>query len=498
MESESIPSRYERKKDMFSEREKIILGVIVVLYFLFLFGVSLFISRKIKTYDDYNVAGRTVSIYPLILTFVGTAIGGSTLLGYMENGYRFGMGQQWLNLGTLFTGSLMALFILKRIRKFGEKYNMVTIGDFTALRYGEKARVPTVISILVAYCAITGMQFVAIATILNLTLGLSMIKGILVGWILLTLKTYFGGLKAVIWQDALHGTIQTVGIATLFVIVFIAVGNWGDLSVKAKLSDGSNMLNVFNISIGEIFVYVLTIGGYQFVRQDLWQRFWAAKDIKTATKGYWTSIILSFVIGAFVIMIGVLGNVGLNLKNINPTLVYYEVIGSLLPFPMIIVMIIALLATVISTADSFFIAGASSIVNDIIKPKVKKVTNKKMLLYSRLSVAIVSIIALLLALYIPQLVSLWVAGTAMLVSGLLAPVLFGLFWKRATKEAGVLSMWTGLIVAVIWQIAGHPLGLHPVFIGLPLSIFVLVIVSLFVTSNKSFNLLKKMDRSVGD
>src|SRR5699024_9404151 len=149
---------------------------------------------------------------------------------------------------------------------------------------------------------------------------------------------------------------------------------------------------------------------------------------KTATKGYWTSIILSFVIGAFVIMIGVLGNVGLNLKNINPTLVYYEVIGSLLPFPMIIVMIIALLATVISTADSFFIAGASSIVNDIIKPKVKKVTNKKMLLYSRLSVAIVSIIALLLALYIPQLVSLWVAGTAMLVSGLLAPVLFGLFW----------------------------------------------------------------------
>src|SRR5699024_4207461 len=285
---------------------------------------------------------------------VGTAIGGSTLLGYMENGYRFGMGQQWLNLGTLFTGSLMALFILKRIRKFGEKYNMITIGDFTALRYGEKARVPTVISIVVAYCAITGMQFVAIATILNLTLGLSMIKGILVGWILLTLKTYFGGLKAVIWQDALHGTIQTVRIATLFVIVFIAVGNWGDLSVKAKLSDGSNMLNVFNISIGEIFVYVLTIGGYQFVRQDLWQRFWAAKDIKTATKGYWTSIILSFVIGAFVIMIGVLGNVGLNLKNINPTLVYYEVIGSLLPFPMIIVMIIALLATVISTADSFF------------------------------------------------------------------------------------------------------------------------------------------------
>ncbi|MCG7334998.1 sodium:solute symporter family protein [Sporosarcina sp. ACRSM] len=479
---------------MYSEQERMILGIIVISYFLFLFVVSLLINRSIKTYDDYNVAGRSVSIFPLILTFVGTAIGGATLLGYMANGYSFGQGEQWLNLGTLFAGVLIAFFLVKRLRQLGEKYNMVTIGDFTALRFGEGARIPTVISILVAYCAITGMQFVAIATILNLTIGLSMTTGIVISWILLTLKTYFGGMKSVIWQDAFHGTIQTVGIFILFVVVIIVSGGWSNIQENAALSNAGNNLSLFNISKAEVFIYLFTIGAYQFVRQDLWQRFWAAKDSKTAVKGYWYSIIVAFLTGAVVIVIGVAGRFGLNLENVNPTLIYYEVIGHVFPYSMIIVMVIALLATVISTADSFFMAGASSIVNDVIKPRLRNKDDKKLLFYSRISVLIVSILALLLSLYIPELVNLWVTGTAMLVSGLLAPVLLGLFWKKATRKAGVTSMWVGLLIAVIWQIAGHPFGLHPVFIGLPLSLITIVTISLLSTQPEK-NIITNMGLS---
>jgi Na+/proline symporter len=75
-----------------------------------------------------------------------------------------------------------------------------------------------------------------------------------------------------------------------------------------------------------------------------------------------------------------------------------------------------------------------------------------------------------------------VKGSAMLVSGLLAPVLIGLAWSGVTRFAGVLSMWTGLVVAIVWQLLGHPFGIHPVFIGLPLSIVVLFAVSLLSRS----------------
>ncbi|MGI8316976.1 sodium:solute symporter family protein [Halobacillus mangrovi] len=480
---------------MFSDQQQLILISIVAVYFVFLFGLSLYMNRSVKTYEDYNVAGRSSKLMPLILTFVGTAIGGSILLGYMTNGYRSGMGQQWLAIGFTLTSIVIAIFLLKRIRLLGEKYNMVTLGDFTAMRYGEGARVPTVISILVAYCAITGMQFVAIATILNLTAGISITTGILIGWALLTLKTYFGGLKSVLLQDAIHGTIQTVGIFILFVVVLSMSGDWGAIADRAQTTGGENMLSIFNISPGEFFVYLLTIGGYQFVRQDLWQRFWAAKDLKTAKTGFWSAIVLGFLTAAIIIVIGVLSRFGLQMTEIDPALVYYEVIGAVLPFPMVIVMLIALLATVISCADSFFLAAASSIVNDIIKPRVRNVSDQKMLTYSRGSVVIVSIISALLALYIPQLVTLWITGSAMLVSGLLAPVLFGLFWNRVTKTAGIASMWTGLAISVFWQIAGHPFGLHPVFIGLPVSIITLLVVTL-LTKQESHVMFEELKKTV--
>lgn len=465
---------------MFDSQEKLILGSLVIVYFFILFGISYYINWKsIRTYDDYNVAGRSVSIYPLILTFVGTATGGSTLLGFMENGYRYGMGIQWINIGMLVAGVVLLAFFVRRIRALGERYNMITIADYTVLRFGEGARIPTVLSILVAYSAITGMQFVAIATILNLTIGTSMVVGIFASWIMLTLKTYFGGMKSVIWQDAFHGTLQTIGLVILFVVVIYTAGGWGTVKQNAiNLNEQAHFSFFSSITPKDIFIYLLTIGGYQFVRQDLWQRFWAAKSAKTAMTGYWISIIVAGITGAMVIVIGVVAKYGLWLTDINPMLTYYEVINKVFSFPMVTIMIVALLATVISTADSFFMAGASSIVNDIIKPRMKNPVDSKLLSYSRLSVMLVSIFSLLLSLYIPKLVDLWVTGTAMLVSGLVIPVLVGLYWKGATKRAGVLSMWGGLLLAVVWQFSGHPLGLHPVFVGLPASIILLVAGSL--------------------
>ncbi|WP_373894802.1 sodium:solute symporter [Virgibacillus sp. CBA3643] len=471
---------------MFSGNERIILSVIVVVYFIFLFALALYINRKTKTYEDYNVAGRSVSIFPIILTFIGTGVGGSTLLGYMENGYGLGMGEQWIHISMFFCVIIFASFLLRRIRSLGENHNMVTVGDYTSLRYGSQARIPTVISILFSYCAMTGMQFVAIATILNLTIGLNVTLGIFIGWVLLTFKTYFGGLKTVIWQDVIHGIILTLGFIALFITVMISTGGWDTISENASSVNQENMLSVMNIEPSEIFIYLLTLGVFQFIRQDLWQRVWAAKNVKTAMNGYWVSMIIAVLIGAFAVAIGVFSRFGLRLENIDPVNIYYGVVGDVFPFSLVVVMIIVLLAAVISSADSFLLAGSSSIVNDMIRPNFKYFDNKKMLIYSRVSVLIVSIVSLVLALAIPGLVNLMVTGTAMSVSGLLAPVIFGLFWKKVTKAAGIASMWGGLVTAVIWQISGHPFGLHPIFIGLPLSIAILLIVT-FLTKHNNQN-----------
>lgn len=104
-----------------------------------------------------------------------------------------------------------------------------------------------VIGILFLYCTMTGMQFVAIATILNLTIGLNVTLGIFIGWALLTLKTYFGGLKTVIWQDVIHGTILTLGVILLFLTVLIAAGGWDEISVYVSPVNQENRLRIMNI-----------------------------------------------------------------------------------------------------------------------------------------------------------------------------------------------------------------------------------------------------------
>ncbi|MCT1920339.1 sodium:solute symporter family protein [Brevibacterium luteolum] len=470
---------------MFTDAQNTALAVIVFVYFLFLVVLAAVINRRVKTYEDYSVAGRTVSVFPMILTLIGTAIGGSILLGYMTNGFALGMGQIWLALVAVIPSIILVTVLAKPIRRIGEHHGMVTLGDFTALVYGKHARIPTAISMLFAYCAITGMQFVSIALILNLTTGMDVTIGILVSWVMLTIKTVLGGLKAVVFQDALHGTLQTVGIFALFVVVIIVSGGWDNIQANAKAVDAGQMMNVFNIPPAELAVLFLTVGGYQFVRQDLWQRMWASKTMKVLTVSFWVAIVLQTLIGVAVVLLGVMGRFGLQLTDADPALIYYEIIGAVFPFPLVVIMLIALLATVISTADSFFLAGSSSIVNDIIKPRLADQHSPKLLTYSKLAVLLTSVVALIMALYIPQLIVLWVTGTAMLVSGLLAPVICGLFWKGVTRAGGLAAMWSGLVIAVIWQLTGEPFGWHPVFVGLPVSIVVLIAVSLATQSTNT-------------
>jgi Na+/proline symporter len=463
---------------MFTELEQSVLAIIIGAYFLFLVTISYVINRNVKTYEDYSVAGRSVPLYPMVLTLVGTAIGGSVLLGFMTKGYQLGMGQIWLLIVILIPSVIMALFMIRPIREMGSRRQLITIGDFTSEIYGPKARFPTALSILVAYCAITGMQFVSVAMILKLTVGLDMTQGILLSAVLLTVKVYLGGLKSVVFQDAIHGTVQTIGVFVLFFVVLMVSGGWDTIASHAREVGSADQLSWLNIPPTQIAVALLTLGAYQFVRQDLWQRIWAAKSMSTIQVGFWTAITLQTIIGFAIVAIGVMARYGLQLETEDPALIYYQTVAAVFPFPLVVIMVLAVLATVISCADSFFLAGSASIVNDIIRPMLHEPDTRRLLIYSKLSVAITAAIATLLALYIPHLVTLWVVGTAMLVSGILAPVLFGLFWSRVTPIAGVTSMWAGLVIAVVWQLLSHPWGVHPVFIGLPVSVILMVGITL--------------------
>lgn len=458
---------------MFNADERQLLAWVVVLCALFLLGLSYYFFRRIKTYDDYNVAGRSAGTFPLICTLVGTAVGGSTMLGFMSRGFQMGVGQVWLPGAITIAGVLLLLFFVRRIRAYGARHHMVTLADFMVLKYGQGARLPTLLSILCAYAAITGMQFVAIATILHLVFGIALTYGILVAWFVLTVKTWLGGLKAVIWSDAILGTLQTLGVFFLLAVTYHLAAGWDQIVQNAQAMEQESALGIGSIALPELGIYLLTIGGYQFVRQDLWQRFWAARDARAAFSSYAVAVVFTLLIGAAAVMIGVFANFGMQLELDNPDLVFYAVLKAAFPLPLIALMIVVLLSTVVSCADSFFIAGASSIANDIIRPRLAAPDDRRLLKLSRLSVIAMSLISLGLALYAPRLVTIWILGSAMLVCGVAVPALAALLFENLDRRAAIASMWAGLVAAVVWQALGQPFGVHPVFVGLPLALVLL-------------------------
>ena len=409
----------------------------------------------------------------MTLTLVGTAIGGSILLGYMTSGYELGMGQIWLGLVAVVPSVIIVTVLATPIRRLGARYGMVTLGDFSALVYGKQRGCPRPSSMLFAYCAITGMQFVAIATVLTLTTGLDMTwASRSAGSCSRSNRPRRAQIRGVPGRPARDDPDS--GHLRPLRRRHHRFGRLGDHRDQCRQDGSLSDLGFANIPPSQLAVLFLTIGGYQFVRQDLWQRIWASRTMAVLRTSFWIAIVLQTLLGTVVVVLGVMAKFGLGIVSADPAHIYYEIIGEVFPFSLVVVMLIALLATVISTADSFFLAGSSSIVNDIIRPRLSAPTSTSLLRWSKISVLITSVIAYVMALYIPELIVLWIVGTAMLVSGLLAPVIIGLFWKDVSRTAGVWAMWAGLVAAVGWQLLGQPLGWHPVFVGLPLSIVVLV------------------------
>ena len=202
------------------------------------------------------------------------------------------------------------------------------------------------------------MLYTAIATFLFIVAGLNFTTGIVIAWLILTMKTYLGGLKAVIRADIIQGSIQNLGIATLFIVLFVLIGGYRGASELALAANSPELTNIFNMPVRDLFVFLFTLGGYQLIRQDTWQRIWAARDMKIATRGFWISTIFGLMITSAIFSIGAFGRL-LGVVVEDPSLAFYAISSSVLPTYGLVIVITGLMATIISAADSNLVAGAS-------------------------------------------------------------------------------------------------------------------------------------------
>jgi SSS family solute:Na+ symporter/sodium/proline symporter len=276
---------------------------IILAYLLFLMGFNFYKAKKIKSQDDFMVAGRSLSLTKMVFTLVCTWIGSGTFIAGAEYAARAGWSSMWLPAGA-WLGIIVIYFLAAKIRTFGQ----YTVGDILEVRYGKFARVFGAIALIIAFTTIVSYQFRAGGYILNVLTdgGISVYTGQAIAAAFVILFTAIGGMVAVAHTDLPNGII--IVLASCIAVPFTVAAAGGPGAAAAALP--AQHFQVFAADFGAH--PALKAGGYFLATflllmgiQSMYQKFYSAKSPAEAKRAVALWIVGTIVVEVVVIAIAI-------------------------------------------------------------------------------------------------------------------------------------------------------------------------------------------------
>jgi SSS family solute:Na+ symporter/sodium/proline symporter len=421
----------------------IVLGLIV----LTLLGVSLGRISKVKTKADYLVAGRSLPAIVLIFTLLSSWIGSGSLLAGAENAYKHGFPALWQAAGG-WAGLLIIYFIAPRARKFAQ----FTIPDLLEARYNQTARVLGVIAILFAYTAITSYQFIGGGDILHLIFpSVSARHGQEIIAAFVIVFTAIAGMSSVAYMDLAIGVLATVTLIVALPILVHIAGGWSAIAASLPATHFQVFGDFSGTRALELFLptCLLMLGN-----QSMYQKFFSAKSEKDATRAVVGWFIGILILETVIVALAVVGSSLFSSGEVseNPREILAFTALHALPHLLGAIMVGAIFAKVISTANNFLFSPATNLINDVYVRYVKpEASNSNILLVSRFLVVLLGCWALYQSLGTRSVLEKALYAYTVYSAALTPVILAAFFWKRATAAAAVSSIAAGTFVTVFWN-----------------------------------------------
>lgn len=454
---------------------------IIALYLIAIFGVGIYCNKFNNNIDDYLLAGRRLGIGLTTFTLVATYFGGGYVIGVGGEAFNNGLSAYWSPIAGA-VGILAVCLILKRM----EGMKVCTVTEIMENRYNSPMlRLLTTILSLLALVGILAGQVTSAGSVLaSLGVGSTTTCAIIVAVFFIGF-TAFGGLWAVTVTDFIQIIIAGLGLIAATIFVVVKGGGWDVISAQIQATDVPD--NYFSLLQGTEPSYVLWLilpmFIYTLIGQDVYQRLFAAKDTKTAYKSAILAFIILLVICFFPVILGMAGRALFPDLEVS-SLVVPTIIRAMLPPVFSGFTLAAIIAAVVSTADSILTAATSHVVNDLYVRYLCKdnmedpAAQKKLLNISRVMTLVIGVISVVVALAIPSVLMVLNSSYTLFTAGVFSPVVAGLLWKKATKAGAFAGLFSGLaFVALGWS------GFS--FFGIPsdiasslLSLVVLIVVSL--------------------
>lgn len=457
----------------------------VITYLGLLVVGSIWGSRKIRTGDDFLVAGRSLPARVLVFTLLSTWIGSGSLFGGAGLGYRVGFSALWQSAGA-WVGITLIYWIAPRVRNIAQ----YTVPDILELRYGPAARVLGTVTTVIAYSTIAAYQFRGGGRLLELLAGVDLKTGALITAIFCVTYTSLAGMLSIAYLDVVNGSIMVIGVV---LAVGFLVGDAGGLTVALSQLRPDQVSLFGSLSPQTALALFFPTMFLLLGEANMYQKFFSAKDARAAKMAVVGWIAGTVIVETLIDSIGVFGSQVIpGLGTEASEAIVISVALQALPTVVGIVLVCGASAIVVSTANSFLLTPATNLMRDVYQRFINPdVTGAQVLLYTRLMVVVLGVIGYVAGNFFPTILAMALWAYTMYGASITPALLAAFVWPRATRLGGVASIGMGIMTTLVWEIIGmaravdgvaiYPFGFQTIYPALTLSIFTLISVSL-VTS----------------
>ncbi len=501
-----------------------------VLYFVVVLsiGIVFFLKSKSGGEKDYFLGGRKMGPWVTAMSAQASDMSAWLLMGLPGSILAFGLGQAWIGIGLAIGTALNWIFVAKRLRKFSKASgDAITLPQYLSNRFSTAnpaLKIVCAVIFLISFTIYVASGFSAGATVFTqLFPALNPSVALLIFALVILAYTFLGGYKAVCWTDFFQGILMLIALVSVpIVILLVKDVDASALTTVFTYTENGNAVNcaftgnLFSASWQEI-VSGLAWGLGYFGMPHILVRFMGIEKPSMVKKSAIVAIVWVVISLLAAILIAYLGRMFVTPDGItlgeellgagNQKLVFISLARYIFPGFIAGILLAAIIAASMSTADSQLLVASSSFTSDIYKPIIRKnASDKELLWVGRIIIIAVAVIAYFIAGSKgtgAQAIMTMVDNAWGLFGGAFGPVvILSLFWKRLTYKGAISGIVVGAVVDIVWLLKlSAPTGIYEILPAFIIGFIVTVVVS-FIDAKPSEQVIaifeKATDNSIDD